>query len=156
MVKFWLPWVLFFLMTTPLFAQEQVADHYSVRLGLMSWQAIQAEMKEEAHSWSAYQHKMAKQMAEMHGGGVRGDYHILVTIDDLDSGQSVKDAEVRIVVTGKDKHPQTATLERMIMDGFVGYGGYVRYNFAELYTLRIAFNRPSVGENGVVVFSNPP
>jgi len=156
MVKFWLACILFLAMTFSVFAQERVVDHYLVRLGIMSWENIQSEVREEVHSLSTYQHKMAKQMAEMHGGGMRGDYHVLVTIDDLDSGQRIEDAEVNIVVFGKDKQSETATLERMIMDGFAGYGGFIRFNFEEPYTLRISFKRASVNEAGQVEFSRLP
>lgn len=92
-------------------------------------------------------------MAAMHGGGMRGDYHVLVTIDDLATGQVIEDAEVKIVVSGKDKQREAITLEKMDMDGFAGYGGFIRFNFEEPYTLQISFTRASVNEAGQVEFS---
>lgn len=156
MVRFWLAFILFFVTASTLSAQEKVVDHYSVRLGLMSWESIQAGIDGEPLSLSAYQRKMAKEMTEMHGGGGEGNYHVLVVIDDRDSGQRIKDAEVEIVVSTKKSQGEAATLERMEMGGFAGYGGYIRFNFEEPYTIRISFSRPSVGEVSEVEFSNPP
>lgn len=155
-MRLWLATTLLLVLVPTLFAQEQMVDHYSVRLGIMSWENIQSELDEEAHSLSAYQRKMAKQMTEMHGGGMRGDYHVLVTIDDTASGQRIEDAEVEVIVSNKDKQRETATLEQMVMDGFAGYGGFIRFNFEEPYSILISFKRALVGETGQAEFSTLP
>lgn len=155
-MRLWLAIILLLVLVPTLFAQEQMVDHYSVRLGIMSWEDIQSEVDEEANSLSAYQRRMSKQMAEMHGGGMRGDYHVLVAIDDVVSGQRIEDAEVEVVVSNKDRQSETARLEQMVMDGFPGYGGFIRYNFEEPYSILISFKRASVGETGQVEFSTLP
>ncbi|WP_020677948.1 hypothetical protein [Geopsychrobacter electrodiphilus] len=156
MKRFWLACIFCLATATTLSAMEKVIDDYSVTLGIMSWKSIQAGINAEAPAFSTYQRRMAKEMAEMHGGGVVGDYHVLVVIDNKASGQQVKDAEVDVVVSSPGSSSETATLERMDMDGFAGYGGYIGFNFEKPYTMRISFKRPLSGEVRQVEFSNLP
>jgi len=156
MLRLLLTCFLCFATVTSLSAQEKVVDHYTVRLGLMPWERIQAGVNENTTALSKYQYMMAIEMAKMHGGGEVVDYHVLVVIDDAASGQRVKDAEVEVVVSSKGTTRAVATLERMDMAELTGYGGYIRFNFEEPYTLRISFSRPLVGETRQVEFSNLP
>ena len=156
MLRFWLTCFLCFATVTSLSAQEKVVDHYTVRLGLMPWERIQAGVSENTTALSKQQYMMAIEMAKMHGGGEVVDYHVLVVIDDVASGQRVKDAEVEVVVSSKGSTRAVATLERMDMAELTGYGGYLRFNFKEPYTLRISFSRPLDGEARQVEFSNLP
>jgi len=156
MVRFWLVFILFLAMTAPLSALEKAVDRYVVTLGIISWKSIQTGINEEAPALSTYQHQMAKEMAEMHRGGKAGDYHVLVVINDQAAGQQVKDAEVDIRASSQGASSETATLERMDMDGFAGYGGYITFNFEKPYTLRVSFKRSSSGEIRQVDFSNLP
>ena len=156
MLRFWLTCFICFATVASLSAQERFVDHYTVRLGLMPWERIQAGVSENTNALSKYQYMMAKEMAKMHGGAEVGDYHVLVVIDDAASGQRVKDAEVEAVVFSKGSTRAVATLERMDMAESAGYGGYLRFNFEEPYTLRISFSRPLVGEARQVEFSNLP
>jgi len=50
----------------------------------------------------------------------------------------------------------SAMLERMEMASFAGYGGYLRFNIAEPYTLRVIFSRPPDKEVSEVEFTHSP
>jgi len=155
MTRLWLVGVCFFITTTTLFAQEQIVGHYAVHLGVMNWETIQSGTHGEDSDLRARQYRMAKQMTAMHGGGAPGDYHVLVVIDDRDTGQPLADAEVRVEVAGAGDRRLSAMLERMEMAGSAGYGGYLKFNFAEPYTLKVIFSRPSNQEVHEVDFASP-
>jgi len=155
MTRFLLLGICLLLSATTLFAQEQVTGRYSVHLGVMSWETIQAGNHGEDSDLQARQYRMAKQMAAMHGGGEPGDYHVLVVIDDRDSGRPVTDAEVRVEVAGAGDQQLSAMLERMDMAGFTGYGGYLKFNFADPYTLQVIFNLPDDPHAHEVEFTSP-
>jgi len=155
MSKFWLVGICLLMTASPLFAQEREVGRYVVHLGVMSWETIQAGHHGEDSDLKARQYRMAKEMASMHGGGAKGDYHVLVVIDDRDSGRPIDDAEVRLEVSGAGGRRLSAMLERMDMAGFAGYGGYLMFNFAEPYTLRVIFSRPQDQEAREVEFTSP-
>jgi len=156
MARFWLVGILLFMAASALFAQEQVVGRYAVHLGVMSWESIQAGYHGADSDLRAHQYRMAKEMAAMHGGGAKGDYHVLVVIDDRESGRLIDDAEVRVEVAGAADRRLSAMLERMEMASFAGYGGYLRFNIAEPYTLRVIFSRPPDKEVSEVEFTHSP
>jgi len=155
MKRFLLVGICLFLSASASYAQDQVVGRYAVHLGVMSWETIQSENRGEGSDLQARQYRMAKQMAAMHGGGDKGDYHVMVVIDDRDSGRPIDDAEVRVEISGAGGRELSAMLERMDMAGFAGYGGYLRFNFAEPYTMRVIFSRPSDQEVREVAFASP-
>lgn len=155
MMRYGLVGLLLFMAVSTLFAQEQVVGRYSVHLGIMSWETIQAGQRGGDSALKARQYRMAKQMEAMHGGGAKGDYHVLVVIDDRDSGRPVDDAKVQVDVSGAGGRKVSAMLERMDMAGFTGYGGYLKFNFTEPYTLRVTFSRSSDRETREVEFAYP-
>lgn len=150
---FWLVGLCFLITTPSLFAQEKSVERYNVHLGIMSWESIQAGNHVENSDLQSRQYKMAKEMATMHGGGAKGDYHVLIVIDDQDSGLPVEDAKVWVTASAPETKDVTATLERMDMAGYVGYGGYLSFTFSKPYTLRVFFNRRADPTEHEVEFS---
>ena len=89
-------------------------------------------------------------------GGKKGDYHVLVVINDTETWQVIKDANVKVSVSDKQSQSETATLENMTMEGFTGYGGYLQFDLNLHHTLHVSFSLPSDDKIREVEFSNQP
>lgn len=121
------------------FAQEEIIDNFSVNLGLLSWEQIQrGAVEKPATHTEEYHYKMAREMAKMHRGGEKGTYHILVVLDDKKTGQRVDKAEVRVTFVGR-RGPETVKLQTMTMNGFAGFGEFVRLRTERPYFFGVSF-----------------
>jgi hypothetical protein len=130
---------LIILTITSVNAQEKVVQDISVKLGVMSWEEIQAASKEKpaAHTEELHR-KMAKSMSEMHGGARKGAYHIMVMVMDKSTGNAVKHADVMVTAVAKAGPEEiTHKLQRMSMDGFSGFGEFYKLTFKGPYVFKV-------------------
>ncbi|MDA8239328.1 MAG: hypothetical protein M0Z67_03030 [Nitrospiraceae bacterium] len=133
--------VMFFIciIAAPVAAQEKTVDNYVVNFGILSWEQIQRDVpvKPATHT-EEYHYKMARETAKMHGGGKKGTYHILVVIDDKNAGRRIDNADVRVTFIGRFG-PETIKLQPMTMDGFAGFGQFVRLRNEGPYVFNVFF-----------------
>jgi hypothetical protein len=122
-----------------LFAQEKTVNDLTVKLGVLSWEEIQtASLEKPAVHTEDFHRKMARSMAKMHGGGTKGDYHVMIVLTDETTGKAVKHADVMVKAVAKAGPEEiTHSLQRMSMDGFYGYGEFYRLTFPGPYVFEI-------------------
>lgn len=127
--------------SSPSFAEEKI-DNISVELGVISWSDIQRGLGEKPATHAEEYHlKMARKMAEMHGGGFQGAYHVLVVLKDRTTGKYIKDADLQVTARAKTGTDEIAhRLESMTMDGFAGYGRYFNLSSDVSYVFEIKFS----------------
>jgi len=134
------------LLLLPAYAQEKAVDDISVNLGVISWEKIQEESKEkpETHT-EEFHRKMAKAMSEMHGGGGKGSYHVMIVLLDRGTGEPISDAHVSVTATAQTGPEEiTHELKPMTMDGDSAYGGFFKLTFPGLYVFQVKINRESM------------
>lgn len=127
------------MIAAPVPAQEKTVDNYLVNFGILSWEQIERDVpvKPESHT-EEYHYKMAREMARMHEGGKKGTYHILVVIDDKKAGKRIDKADVRVKFVGR-RGPETIKLQPMTMNGFTGFGQFVRLRDEGPYVFNVSF-----------------
>lgn len=131
--------ILFSLFPAHLFAQEKVVDGFSVNFGMISWEQMERGMTEKpATHTEEYHYGIAREMSKMHRGGKKGTYHILVVIDDKKTGRRIDKADVRVTFIGR-RGPETIKLQPMAMDGFAGFGRFVRLRQEGPYVFSVSF-----------------
>lgn len=129
------------MIAAPVFGQEKTVENFTVSLGILSWEQIQREVTEKPASHSdEYHNKMAKEMAKMHGGGKKGTYHLLVVIGDRKTGKRIEKADVEVHVNARfGPQKEMVKLRSMTMEGYAGFGNFIKIDFSGPYALRILF-----------------
>ncbi len=91
---------------------------------------------------------------EMHGGVPRGshEFHVVAAIFDAVSGARVSDATVTAQVSGIGLAGTKKTLETMQIAGTTTYGGFFNLPGPDLYTVKLAIERPGVPQPVVMDF----
>jgi hypothetical protein len=134
------------LLLLPAYAQEKGVDSISVNLGVLSWEKIQEESKEKPATHSEEFHRrMAKSMLEMHAGGGKGTYHIMIVLRDRYTGETISDAHVWVTATAQTGPEEiTHEMKPMTMDGDSAYGEFFKLTFPGLYVFHVKINRESM------------
>ena len=90
----------------------------------------------------------------MHGRIPRGphEYHVVATIFDAATGARVSDAAVVAQVSGLGLYGPKKKLEPMETAGTTTYGGFFDLPGRDLYTVRLAIDRPGAAQPVVVDF----
>jgi hypothetical protein len=131
--------VLVMLIFTGAFAQEKSVDNMNVDFGIISWEDIRefSTDKPAAHS-EDFHRKMAKTMFEMHGGGSKGTYHVMVMLSDKLTGKEIENATVTVTAVEKAGSKKiTQNLKPMSMDGFSGYGEFYKMKSRGTYVFKV-------------------
>jgi len=127
------------------YAQEKIIDDISVNFGILSWEEIEKGLKEKPATHTEEFHlKMAKAMSEMHEGGFKGAYHVMVMLKNRHSGKQIENENVWVTTlakTGPEKI--THKLKSMTMDGYSGYGEFFKLNFHGPYIFQVKINLKS-------------
>ncbi len=91
---------------------------------------------------------------EMHGGVPRGahEFHIVAAIFDTTSGARVSDATVTAQISGLGLAGPKKILEIMEIAGTTTYGGFFNLPGPDLYTVRLAIERPGAPQPVVMDF----
>jgi hypothetical protein len=131
------------LMFTAAFAQEKVVGNITVNLGVLSWEEIKASTTEKLATHSENFHrKMAKTMLEMHGGGAKGAYHVMVMLSDEFTGKDINDAAVTVTAVAKaGPEKVTQNLKSMSMNGFSGYGEFYKMKSRGTYVFKVKIDK---------------
>ncbi len=149
--------ILFFVILSifPVFAQEKIVDNISVNLGILSWEEIQKGIKEKpATHTEEFHRKMARAMSEMHGGGFKGAYHVMIMLKDKTSGAQIANEDVWITASAKTGPEEiTHKLKPMTMDGYSGYGEFFKLTFQGPYIFRVKIRRKSLEPPGGITYS---
>ena len=120
-------------------AQEKTVDNFSVNFGVISYEQIQKGLGDKpATHTEEYHYEMAREMAKMHKGGGKGTFHILVVIDDKKTGKRIDKADIRVTFVGR-RGPETMKLQPMTMNGFAGFGEFVRLRSEGPYVFDVSF-----------------
>jgi hypothetical protein len=117
--------ILFF---TPTFAQDKVVNGTSVTFSVISWEDIRKGLKDKPADHSQDFHlKLAKAMSEVHGGGSKGDHHVMALLTDATFGHQISNAEVQVTAISKTGSEKVSRqLKLMTIDGLPGYGEYFK------------------------------
>lgn len=84
--------------------------------------------------------------ARMHGGPPAGVHseHIVIALFEDPSGTRIEDAKVEMTVAGLGGVGITPiTLDPMLIAGVITYGGYVKLDGADTYSLDLKISRPA-------------
>lgn len=125
------------------FAQEKVVGDLSVKLGVISWEEIQASSKEKpaAHT-EEFHREMAKSMMAMHGGGSKDTYQVMVMLSDKSTGENIKHADVIVTAVAKAGPEEiTHKLQRMSMGGLSGFGEFYKLTLRGHMCSRLIFRK---------------
>jgi hypothetical protein len=143
---------------SPAYAQEKIVDKIGVELGIISWTDIEKELKEKPKTHTEEYHiKMAKKMAEMHGGSVKGEYHVLIVLIDRGSNTHIGDAHVEVTTKAAAGLEQlTHKLQPMTMNSFSGYGEYFRLSYHVPYIFDAKFSLKGQEKVYTVEFERSP
>ncbi|RJQ48336.1 MAG: hypothetical protein C4538_03985 [Nitrospiraceae bacterium] len=134
------------------FAEEKVVDEIVVDFGIISWEDIEAGIKERPSTHTEeYHHKMAKAMSEMHGGGGKGEYHVMIMLKEKASGKPIKNENVWVTAVSQAA-PETIThkLKPITMDEYYGYGEFFKLNFPGLYVFQVKIDLTSMVPSGAI------
>jgi len=90
----------------------------------------------------------------MHGGPRKGphEYHVVVAIFEAASGARISDATVSAKVSGLGLSGREIQLEPMAIADTITYGNFVHLPGADVYTIRLSIQRPSLRQPAVVDF----
>jgi hypothetical protein len=89
-------------------------------------------------------HPEAHPERQMHGGGRRGESHIVLALFDDNARTRVAEAEVTLHMTLAGGGSVTKRLEPMTIAGQVGFGGFVSVGAPGTYSIRFDVRRPGI------------
>ncbi len=114
---------------------------YDVNVGVVS--AAQAQLSPSQMGSAA------------HGEAARrGDYHLVVSVRDVKTGQVVANATIRAEVGPLGMSAQTKSLDAMIVNGEASYGNYFAIPGRESYTVHLWIDGPgALGAHNEAVFT---
>lgn len=90
----------------------------------------------------------------MHGGGRRGESHIVLALFDASNGRRIAEAEVTLHLTLVGGSSVTRRLEPMKIAGQPGFGGFVSIGTPGIYQIRFNARRPGTVAEATAVFEH--
>jgi hypothetical protein len=77
-------------------------------------------------------------MSGMHGGGSKGDQHVMILLTDVTFGHQIGNAEVQVTAISKTGTEEvTRQLKSMSVDGLPGYGEYFQLTSKGPYVFKV-------------------
>lgn len=131
------------LLMAPAFAQDEVVKGTSVTFSVVSWEDLQKGLKDRPEDHTLDFHlKLAKAMSEMHGGGSKGDQHVMVFLTDATFGYQIGGVEVQVTAIAKTGTEEvTRQLKSMSVDGLPGYGEYFQLSSRGPFVFKVKISQ---------------